>query len=125
MKLGEWKDTQQFEKAQNISWKEWEKKEGKFLILALFMPSKYPSWTVSFLDEEANLRVRKSLDNETGMGLAKTLKEAEGKAYLKIKKNRSKDVFEIYLEIEKNQEYRYNKEGKALILRKQKEDIPF
>ena len=125
MRLGEWKTGVNFQKAQNISWRNWEKREGAFLILALFAPSKYPSWTLSFLDEEQNLRVRKSLDDETGKDVAKILKDVEGKAYLVLKKNEQNNAFEVYIDIQKDENYSYNKEGRALILRRKKEDIPF
>ena len=125
MKIGTWKAGSSFQKAQNISWRNWEKKEGAFLILALFAPSKYPSWTLSFLDEEQNLRVRKSLNEELALDIAKYLKNAEGKVYLVLQKNESNNAFEVSLETVEDKQYRYNKEGRALILRKQKEDIPF
>ncbi len=125
MKIGTWKAGSSFQKAENISWRNWEKKEGAFLILALFAPSKYPSWTLSFLDEEQNLRVRKSLNEELALDIAKYLKNAEGKVYLVLQKNESNNAFEVSLETVEDKQYRYNKEGRALILRKQKEDIPF
>jgi len=125
MKLGEWKAGVSFQKAQNISWRNWEKREGAYLILALFAPSKYPSWTLSFLDEEQNLRVRKSLNEELALDIAKYLKNAEGKVYLVLQRNESNNAFEVSLETVEDKQYRYNKEGRALILRKQKEDIPF
>ncbi|HDI03215.1 MAG TPA: hypothetical protein ENF67_01605 [Candidatus Pacearchaeota archaeon] len=125
MRLGEWKTGVNFQKAQNISWRNWEKREGAFLILALFAPAKYPSWTLSFLDEEQNLRVRKSLDDETGKDIARILKDVEGKAYLVLKKNEQNNAFEVYIDIQKDENYSYNKEGRALILRRKKEDIPF
>lgn len=125
MKLGEWKAGVSFQKAQNISWRNWEKKEGAFLILALFAPSKYPSWTLSFLDEEQNLRVRKSLNDEEGKAIANYLKKAEGKVYLMLQKNKENNAFEVTLDTVPDPNYKYQKEGRALILRKQKEDIPF
>jgi len=125
MKIGSWRAGSSFQKAQNISWKNWEKREGAYLILALFAPSKYPSWTLSFLDEEQNLRVRKSLNEELALDIAKYLKNAEGKVYLVLQKNESNNAFEVSLETVEDKQYRYNKEGRALILRKQKEDIPF
>jgi len=125
MKIGTWKVGSSFQKAENISWRNWEKKEGAFLILALFAPSKYPSWTLSFLDEEQNLRVRKSLNEELALDIAKYLKNAKGKVYLVLQKNESNNAFEVSLETVEDKQYRYNKEGRALILRKQKEDIPF
>jgi len=125
MKIGSWRAGSSFQKAQNISWKNWEKREGAYLILALFAPSKYPSWTLSFLDEEQNLRVRKSLNEELALDIAKYLKNAEGKVYLVLQRNESNNAFEVSLETVEDKQYRYNKEGRALILRKQKEDIPF
>jgi len=125
MKLGEWKAGVSFQKAQNISWRNWEKREGAFLILALFAPSKYPSWTLSFLDEEQNLRVRKSLNDEEGKAIANYLKKAEGKVYLMLQKNKENNAFEVTLDTVPDPNYKYQKENRALILRKQKEDIPF
>ena len=125
MILGEWKAGVSFQKAQNISWRNWEKREGAYLILALFAPSKYPSWTLSFLDEEQNLRVRKSLNDEEGKAIANYLKKAEGKVYLMLQKNKENNAFEVTLDTVPDPNYKYQKEGRALILRKQKEDIPF
>ena len=125
MKLGSWKAGTSFQKAENISWRNWEKREGAFLILALFAPSKYPSWTLSFLDEEQNLRVRKSLNDEEGKAIANYLKKAEGKVYLMLQKNKENNAFEVTLDTVPDPNYKYQKEGRALILRKQKEDIPF
>jgi len=125
MKIGSWKAGTSFQKAENISWRNWEKREGAFLILALFAPSKYPSWTLSFLDEEQNLRVRKSLNDEEGKAIANYLKKAEGKVYLMLQKNKENNAFEVTLDTVPDPNYKYQKEGRALILRKQKEDIPF
>jgi len=113
-----------FNKAESIAWKNWEKREGKYLILALFGPQKYPNYTLSFLDEEKNLRVRKSLNEEQAKEVGKLLKTAKGKAYL-ILIRKSENEFEAYVEIEQNDQYHYNLEGKSFILRQIKEDLPF
>ena len=125
LKIGEWKEKGLMRTIENISWRDWEKREGKFLILALFSPHKYPSWTLSFLDEEKNVRVRKTMDEKVALDVAKVLKSAKGKVYLRLKSNVNRNAWEIFLEIEEDSEYSYNKEGKALILRKRKDDIPF
>jgi len=125
MKIGTWSGGKQFQKADSIAWRNWEKREGSYLILALFAPNRFPSWTLSFLDEEKNLRVRKSLNDEEGKAVAKILKSAEGRAYLMLVKDEKSNVFEVHIEIAKDDQYSYNKEGRALILRRKKENIPF
>lgn len=113
----------QKQKAQSISWREWEKCEGKFLILALFGPAKYPSYTLTFLDDKKNLRVRKSLKEEHAKEIARFLVAKSGKAYIELKKTENGWV--VKFDRTQDPEFYYNIEGKSLILRRKKEEIPF
>ena len=116
LKIGEAREITQ---KPRLSWREWKKKEGKYLLIAIFGPGKYPSWTISF--DVGDATVRKTISQEVGAAIIKKYKGFQGNLYIIISKAR--DVWEFYLEEEPGSDFFYNLEGKNLIRRKS--DIPF
>jgi hypothetical protein len=103
-----------------VTWKDWEKKEGSYLVLAIFGGGKYPSGAVTF--DAGDVRVRKTINLEVAKKVIKEFKGFKGDIMLNIiKKDES---FLIELEgIDTENGYFYNLEGKNLI--RHKDDIPF
>ncbi len=116
LKIGEAKEITQ---KQRLSWKEWSKKEGKFLLIAVFGPGRYPSWQISF--DVGDATVKRTIDPQVGQAIIKKYKGFQGNLYIVVSK--VNDVWELYLEEEQNDGWFYNLEGKNLIRRKA--DIPF
>ncbi len=104
---------------QRLSWKEWQKKEGKFLLVAVFGPGRYPSWQISF--DVGDATVKKTISSEIGQAIVKKYKNFQGNLYIIVSKVH--DIWELYLEEEPGDGWFYNLEGRNLIRRKS--DIPF
>ncbi len=106
------------EKAR-VSWREWNKREGSFLLLCVFGPGKFPGWTIVFATDTEH--VKKAIDEEIGRELLKKYRGFDRDLFVKI----SRDGDEWFLDLEEGQTsgYVYNLEGRNLIRRK--EDIPF
>ncbi len=116
LKIGEAKEIVQ---KQRLSWREWKKQEGKYLLIAVFGPGKYPSWCISF--DTGEVTVRKTINPEIGAAIVKKYKNFKGNLYIVVSK--VYDTWELYLEEETTDGWFYNLEGKNLIRRKS--DIPF
>ena len=102
-----------------ISWRDWEKKEGRYLLLAVFTPSKFPSSAVIFETEDA--QVQKTIENEIARTIVKEFKNYEGDLYVSI--TRKDKIWEFHLEKEKGDgTFFYSYDGKNLIRKRQ---IPF
>ncbi len=116
LKIAEIKEVTQ---KPRLSWREWKKQEGKYLLIAVFGPGRYPSWTISF--DTGDVTVRKTISHEIGQAIVKKYKNFQGNLYIVVSKTH--DVWELYLEEEPTDGWFYNLEGKNLIRRKS--DIPF
>ncbi|MGC8871161.1 MAG: hypothetical protein ACP5PT_08765 [Brevinematia bacterium] len=116
LRIGESKE---YRKKERIAWRDWKKQEGKFLIIAVFAPAKFNSWTISF--DTGDFLVKKSISEEVGREIIKKFKGFEGNLFVIVSK--AGDTWELYLEEEIADGWVYNLEGKNLIRRK--DDIPF
>ncbi|MGC9110199.1 hypothetical protein [Caldisphaera sp.] len=116
LKIGESKE---YRKKESLAWKDWKKKEGRFLLIAVFGPARFNSWSISFDTGEA--LIKKSITEEIGRELIRKYKGFKGNLYVIVSK--VNDTWELWLEEEPGREWIYNLEGKNLIRRK--DDIPF
>jgi hypothetical protein len=116
IKIGE---SREFQKKPSLAWREWKKQEGKYLLVALFGPGKYNSWTISFDVGEA--LIRKTIPEETGREIFRKYRGFEGSLFVIVSK--VSDIWEFWLEEESGDGWFYNAEGRNLIRRK--DDIPF
>jgi len=111
---------QSFEKKPIVTWRDWKKEPGSYLVIAIFSGGKYPSGAITF--DAGQVNVRKTIDMDTAKSLIKRFKNHEGDIYLIVTKE--EDGYLIELEAQpKENGFFYNLEGKNLIRRKK--DIPF
>jgi len=115
-KIGEAREITQ---KPRLSWREWKKKEGKYLLIAIFGPGKYPSWQISF--DVGDATVKKTIDPQVGQAIIKKYRNFQGNLYVIVSKTH--DKWELFLDEEEGSDFFYNLEGKNLIRRKS--DIPF
>lgn len=121
MKIGEVKE---FRRRIPVGFKNWtERREGEFLLVAVFGPGKYPSWTLSF--EAGEFLVKKTISEAVGREILKRFKNFEGDLYVKITETGAGYTLELVQK--ENPSFIYVLEGKKLIRRKKLEfdDIPF
>ncbi|MGC8739806.1 MAG: hypothetical protein ACP5UA_14345, partial [Candidatus Hydrogenedens sp.] len=112
-------ESKEFRRKESLAWKDWKKREGKFLLVAVFGPEKFDSWTVSFDSGEA--LIKKSIPEEIGKEIIEKYKGFNGNLYVIVSK--VGDTWELWLDEGKEIGWYYNLEGKNLVRRK--EDIPF
>ena len=109
-----------FEKKPVSTWRDWKKREGRFLVIAIFGGGKYPNGAITF--DEGEILVRKTLDLDVAKELIKKFRGFKGDLILEITKD--EDGFMLELDpVEGENGFFYNLEGRNLIRRK--EDIPF
>lgn len=121
MKLGE---VREFKKRISVGFKNWsEKRSGEFLLIAVFSPGKYPSWTLSF--EAGDYLVKKTISEAVGKEIFKRFKDFEGDLFVKITETGA--GYSLELVQKENPNFVYILEGKRLIRRKKLDldDIPF
>jgi len=101
-----------------IRFKDWTKKEGSYLIIAIFSPNKYPSGAITF--DEGNYLVRKTLDGGVAKELVKRYMGFKGDLMFTLEFDKENNVWNFYLdEVPLENGFIYNREGKNLIRRKE------
>jgi len=107
---------------ERITWREWkEKKEGRYLVVAIFKPNRFPSGSISF--DTGEYLVRKSFEPDVIKSVIIKYSNLEADLYINLKKQDDKWVFLLETQ-ENNQEYRYVPTNWGLV-RKKNDGIPF
>jgi len=101
-----------------IRFKDWKKKEGSYLVIAIFSPNKYPSGAITF--DEGNCLVRKTLDGGVAKELVKRYMGFKGDLMFTLEFDKENNVWNFYLdEVPLENGFIYNREGRNLIRRKE------
>ena len=101
-----------------VTFKEWKKKEGSYLIIAIFSPNKYPSGAITF--DTGECLVRKTLDGNVAKDLVKRYMGFKGDLMFTLQFDKNENVWNCYLdEVPLENGFIYNREGKNLIRRKE------
>lgn len=107
-----------FNSKEIIRFKDWKKKEGSYLIIAIFAPKKYPDGAITF--DEGTFLVKKTLDGEVARDLVKRYMGFKGDLMFTLEFDKENNVWNYYLdEVPLENGFIYNREGKNLIRRKE------
>jgi len=112
--LGSFKE---FSQKDVITFKDWKKKEGSYLIIAIFSPNRFPSGAITF--DAGECLVRKTLDGDVAKKLVKQFMGFKGDLMFTLEYNENEKVWNCYIdEVPLENGFIYNREGKNLIRRK-------